>query len=175
MTRRRNALVTVQEAIATFVVGHCFNRSKTHPYEFDQVDGLWRMRDAPRRDPVDRRIEEWVAYRRDPNAAERIVRRHAQGRYFICHVIDEGESDEPMRAAYREMGYRLLATEPFFVHGLSRIPKIASPATVRRVTDADLAEQLGKAAKSKPLLPRFFAPDSPLKQYCFSGARGRRC
>lgn len=165
MTRARSRPFSLPEAIAAFVAGHCFNRSKTHPYEFERIENLWRLHDAPRRNPADRRKEEWVAYRQDPSVVDRVARRHAGGRYFICHVLDEAVSDAPLRAAYKALGYRLLATEPFFVHTLARLPKTASPATITRVVDADLAARLGKAAKSKPLLPQFFAPDSPLKQY----------
>ncbi len=34
-------------AIGTVVRGYGFQRSFTHPYLFEKVDGLWRMHDDP--------------------------------------------------------------------------------------------------------------------------------
>jgi hypothetical protein len=44
-------------------------------------------------------------------------------------MIAEGEPDEPTRTAYKALGYRLLATEGFFVQRLKRIPKPPPPVS----------------------------------------------
>ena len=74
--------------------------------------------------------EEWIAHHVDAREVDAIARRETRGRFFVCAIIGEGESDEPTRSAYRSLGYRLLATEGFFVQRLKRIPKSSSPAPI---------------------------------------------
>ena len=38
----------------------------------------------------------------------------SRGRFFICAIRGTDESDAPLRAAYKGMGYRLIGTEPYF-------------------------------------------------------------
>ena len=63
-------------AIETVVRGYGFQRSFTHPYLFEKVDGLWRMYDEPRKKGGERR-EEFISHRMDPtdvpDEAERVV------------------------------------------------------------------------------------------------------
>ena len=74
----------IDHAIEVFVRAFCFGRSRTHPYEFSQVDGIWWMRDASRRNPRNYRKEEWVAYDIEPAKIDVVVREHTRGRYAIC-------------------------------------------------------------------------------------------
>ena len=120
-------------AIDAFLRGYCSGRSRTHPYERTEIDGVWVMRDAPRRNPRDYRKEEWIACGVEPAAVDRTARQHTRGRYFICAVHGADESDQPLRAGLQTLGYRLLATEPFFMHRLKRIPRTPAPATIRQV------------------------------------------
>src|SRR6476659_9178700 len=114
-------------AIEVFVRGHSATRSRTFPYEVSRIGPLWLMRDAPRVNPRDYRKEEWIADNVDPRKVDAAARRHTRGRFFVCAMIAEGESDEPTGTAYKALGYRLLATEGFFVQRLIRIPKLPSP------------------------------------------------
>jgi len=93
MAKRRDE---IEHAIEVFVRGFCYGRSRTHPYEFSQLDGIWCMRDAPRRNPRYYRKEEWVAYRADPGKVDAVAREHTRGRYAICAIQAAGEPDEPM-------------------------------------------------------------------------------
>src|SRR5262247_4195110 len=102
-------------AIEVFVRGHSVGRSRTFPYEVSRVGPLWVMRDAPRKNPRDYRKEEWIAHGVDPADADSMARKHARGRFFLCVMIAEGEPEQPMRTAYKALGYRLLATEGFFI------------------------------------------------------------
>src|SRR5262245_19561898 len=138
-------------AIEVFVRGHSAGRSRTFPYEASRVGPLWVMRDAPRRYPRDYRKEEWIAHGVDPRKVDAIARRQTRGRFFVCAMVGEGEPDEPVRAAYRALGYRLLATEGFFVQRLKRIPKLPSPAAIERVRTPELAARLGKATRTRPI------------------------
>jgi GNAT superfamily N-acetyltransferase len=123
------------------------------------------MRDAPRRNARDYRKEEWVAFDVAPNVADAEARRQSRGRFFVSAIIAEGESDERLRAAYKRLRYRLLSREGFFVHRLKRIPRAPAPVTIRRVRTEAMAEQLGKATRSRPIPRECFATNGPFRQY----------
>ena len=65
----------------------------------------------------------------------------------------------------RSLGYRLLATEGFFVQRLKRIPKPPSPVPIERVRTPELAAQLGKATRSRPISDSLLGDDAPFRQY----------
>jgi len=155
----------IDDAIETFVRGFCAGKSATHPYEHARIGRLWVMRDAPRRNPRDYRKEEWIAHRVEPHEFDAIARRHTRGRFFVCAARGVDESDEPLRAAYRQLGYRLLSTEPLFVHPLTRIPRPASPVTVQQVRTPELAQRFGKATKTRPIPPQHLTAGAPFRQY----------
>jgi GNAT superfamily N-acetyltransferase len=152
-------------AIEVFVRGHSAGRSRTYPYEASRVGPLWVMRDAPRKNPRDYRKEEWIAHAVDPEEAHAIARRHARGRYFLCAMLAEGEPDAPTRAAYKALGYRLLATEGFFVQSLKRIPRPPSPVPIERVRTPELAASLGKVTRRRPISSDLLGDDAPFRQY----------
>jgi GNAT superfamily N-acetyltransferase len=152
-------------AIEVFVRGHCVGRSHTFPYEATRVGPVWVMRDAPRKKPSDYRKEEWIAHDVEPKEVDGLARRHTRGRFFVCVLLGEGEPDQPTRAAYKALGYRLLATEGVFVQRLKRIPKLPSPASIERVRTPALAERLGKITRRRPISSEFFGDDSPFRQY----------
>jgi predicted N-acetyltransferase YhbS len=155
----------IERAIEVFVRGHSAGRSRTFPYEVGRVGRVWVMRDAPRKNPRDYRKEEWVAYRVDPGEVDAIARREARGRFFVDAMVGEGESDEAVRAAYKALGYRLLATEGFFVHPLERIPKRVSPVQIERVRTPELAARLGRATRTRPIADELLGGDAPFRQY----------
>jgi GNAT superfamily N-acetyltransferase len=155
----------IEFAIEVFVRGHSAGRSRTFPYEVSRVGPVWLMRDAPRKNPRNYRKEEWIAHDADPREMDAIVRRHTRGHFFACVVIAEGEPDEPTRTAYKALGYRLLATEGFFVQRLRRIPKPAPPVFIERVRTPDLATQFGKVTRTRPISSNLLGDDAPFRQY----------
>jgi GNAT superfamily N-acetyltransferase len=155
----------IEFAIEVFVRGHSAIRSRTFPYEVSRVGPLWLMRDAPRKKPRDYRKEEWIAHDVNPTEVDRIARQHARGRFFVCAMIAEGEPDEPTRAAYKVLGYRLLATEGFFTQRMKRIPRPPSPVSIERVRTPDLAAQLGKITRTRPISNNLLGDDAPFRQY----------
>jgi GNAT superfamily N-acetyltransferase len=155
----------VRDAIEVFARGYCLTRSRTHPYLTDEVDGLWRMRDAERKNAKDYRREEWTAFKRDPKEVDRIVRAKTRGRFCICAFRGIDEPLEPLRDAYKAMGYRLGGTEPFFEHDLKKIPTLKSPATIERVLTGELAARLGKAWRMKPMQSELLVKEAPIRQY----------
>lgn len=157
--------LSLTAAIQTFVEGHCVGKSRTHPYEHGRIENIWFMRDATRKNPKDYRKEECIALIADPAKVDALAKKQTRGRYFICDLIPSGNDVEAPKAQFKALGYRLLATEPMFIHSLKRIPKVDSPVNVVHVTDTDLAAKLGKAAGAKPINPAYLEPDSPFRQY----------
>jgi GNAT superfamily N-acetyltransferase len=155
----------VEFAIEVFVRGHSAGKSRTFPYEASRVGPLWVMRDAPRRNPRDYRKEEWIAHDVDAGEVDAIAREHTRGRFFVCAMLGEGEPDAPIRAAYKALGYRLLATEGFFIQPLKRIPKSPSPVSIERVRTPELAARLGKMTRTRPIASDLLAKDAPFRQY----------
>src|SRR5690348_16174801 len=155
----------IEYAIEVFVRGHSAGRSRSFPYEVSRVGPLWLMRDAPRKNPRDYRKEEWIAHDIDPREVDAIARQHTRGRFFVCAMIAEGEPDEPPRAAYKALGYRLLATEGFFVQRMTRIPRPPSPVSIERVRTPELAAQLGKITRTRPISDSLLRDDAPFRQY----------
>src|SRR5687768_12957666 len=160
------AFITLDRAIEVFARGFAFTRSFTHPYVAEQVDGVWVVRDAPRKNAKDYRNEEWIAHGVPPREHDRVARRHTRGRFAICAIHSIDEPDEPLRSGFKSLGYRLGHTEPFMIHRLKDIPNPKSPATVERVTTQELADRLAKAARSKQILPEHLSSKNPpLRQY----------
>jgi len=152
-------------AIEAFVRGFAFTRSFTHPYLPRRVGRLWVVRDAPRTNAADYRREEWIAWGVEPAEVDRLARRGARGHYCVCAFRAAGEDDAALRAAYKSLGYRLQCTEPFMAHRLRRVPKLAEPYPIVRVTNSELADRLAKAARARQVLPEHFGDGSPLWQY----------
>jgi len=155
----------IKFAIEVFVRGHSTTRSRTFPYEVSRIGPLWLMRDAPRTNPRDYRKEEWIADNVDPRKVDAAARRHTRGRFFVCAMIAEGESDEPTRTAYKALGYRLLATEGFFVHRRKRIPKPLPAVSIERVRTPDLAARLGKVTRTRPISSDLLGDEAPFRLY----------
>ena len=155
----------IEFAIEVFVRGHSAGRSRTYPYEVSRVGPLWQMRDAPRRNPRNYRKEEWIAHDIEPRDADAIARKDTRGHFFLCAMIAEGEPEQPTRTAYKALGYRLLATEGFFVHRMKRIPRPPSPVSIERVRTPDLAAQLGRITRTRPIANNLLGDDAPFRQY----------
>ncbi|MEQ7008207.1 GNAT family N-acetyltransferase [Actinopolymorpha sp. B17G11] len=158
--------VGIDEAIEVFVRGFSFKRSRTHPYVPERIGPAWVMRDAPRggKAPTYRR-EEWVAWGIDAADLHALAAEHTRGRYAICAIRAPGEAEGPLRQAYKQLGYRLGATEALMVHRLDRIPRTKAPARITRVTTPELAGRLARATESKPLEEAALSRDAPLRQY----------
>jgi GNAT superfamily N-acetyltransferase len=155
----------VAAAIEVFVRGYCAGASRTHPYECLRIDNVWVMRDAPRKNPRYYRKEEWVAYGVEPAKVDSVARRHTRGRFFICAIQEMGEPDEPLRMEYKRLGYRLLRTEPLFVHDLKRIPRLKSLVKVLQVKSQELAERFGKLTRTRPIPRELLTEPAPFRQY----------
>jgi GNAT superfamily N-acetyltransferase len=156
----------VEQAVEVFVRGFAVARSGTHPYVPARVGPVWVMRDAPRRNEKKYRREEWVAHGVAPADVDAVVRRHARGGFAVCPIRTVDEPPEPLRAEYKELGYRLTGTEPLMIHRLGRVPRATSTGVVvKRVTTARLADRLAADSGSRRIPSEYLSADSPVRQY----------
>ena len=172
--------VTLDEfeyAIEVFARGFAFARSFTHPFLPERVHrdapgsppegSLWVLRDAERRRGTYRN-EEWVSHGLPPervHAAATGASGRERGGYTVCAIHAADEPDQPLRSGFKALDFRLIGSEPLMIHRLRRIPRVAHPATIRRVRTAALAERLAKAARSRQILPEHLCDDAPQRQY----------
>lgn len=159
------AAEVIERAIEVFVKGFSSTKSLTHPYEYALVDGVWVMRDTPRRRAADYRKEEWITYGGEPAMVDSVARQNTRGRFFLGAMCAPGESTTDLRDAYKSLGYRLIATEPFFIHHLKRIPQTEWAVNLERVKTVDLAVRLGKATRSRPIALENLSENAPFRQY----------
>src|SRR6185369_10648119 len=108
---------------------------------------------------------EWITYGTPAHEVDALARKLTRGRFFVCAVRGMNDSDEAIRTSYKQLGYRLLVTEPFFIHRLKKIPKATSPATIERITTSEMAIRFGKASRSRPIPTEKLAKDAPFRQY----------
>jgi GNAT superfamily N-acetyltransferase len=155
----------IDAAIEVFVRGYCAGKSRTHPYTSEKIGPAWLMRDAPRKNARDYRKEEWIVHGVPLATVDKLARAHTRGRFFVCAVAAAGEADDELRAEFKRLGYRLLVTEPFFVHRLRRIPRAQAAVEIRQVKTVELAARLGKATRSRPIPHQQLGDDAPFRQY----------
>jgi GNAT superfamily N-acetyltransferase len=161
----------IRAAIKVFVQGYCFGRSLTYPHIASQVEGLWFLRDAERTNPADYRKEEWVAFELEAVDVDRIAKQHTRGRYFVCAATAELERGDELRRQYRQLGYRLMTTEPIFIHSLKRIPRVepakqlTTPLRICQVDSLELADRFAKASRSRMMTAEQIASDAHFRQY----------
>jgi len=155
----------IEEAIEVFVRGFSLTKSRTHPYECVRVDGVWVMRDTERRRAADYRKEEWITYGGTPSVIDSRARQGTRGRFFVGAVCELGQSMEELRDEYKALGYRLIGTEPLFVHPLRRIPKAQAPVRLEQIKTKDLAERFGKATRTRPIAAEDLEGQAPFRQY----------
>ncbi|WP_161605953.1 GNAT family N-acetyltransferase [Microlunatus speluncae] len=154
----------IDRAIEVFVRGFGFVRSRTHPYVAERVGLGWVIRDAPRRDPAKYRREEWVAHGLAPAELHELAERNTCGRYALCVVRSDDQDPDPIRLAYRDLGFRLGGAEPFLQHRLIDLPPRDRAIPIEQVTTQDQAERL-RAAGGPRLPAEAFEPDGRLRQY----------
>jgi len=155
----------LEPATEVFVKGFGFTRSFTHPFSGERVGPLWVLRDAPRKRAADYRTEEWVAGHLNPAEVDRVARKGTRGRFCVCAMLGAGASDVSLRAAYKALGYRLMATEPVMVHRLKKIPRVTSAAMIQRVRNQSEADALAMVARARQILPEHLKGKTRLRSY----------
>lgn len=157
--------MTIDQSIEAFVRGLTFTRSYTHPFLAEKIGGVWAMQDAERK-RGDYRTEEYVAHRADPADVDAVARRRTRGKYVVDIMCAMDETDEPIRARFKELGYRMTWTEALMAHSLERIEPCEPPLPVVQVTTQEMADKLNRAARKRQILPAHLQADPPpMRQY----------
>jgi len=159
------AKLEMRSAIEVFVHGYSTDKSRTFPYQVSRVGPLWAMRDAPRKNARDYRGEEWVVHDVAAQEADAVVRQHARPGFAISVAIANDEPDQPVRTAYKALGYRLLRTEGFFVQPLRQIPSPPAAVSIERVQTVERAAQLAKIIRRRPIAADLLGDGAPFRQY----------
>lgn len=154
----------IARALKVFVHGFAFTRSFTYPYVAEKLEEVWVMRDAPRKNGK-YRMEEYVAHGVDPEEIHRLAMGHARGRFAVCVLCGNHDSQAPIRSAFKELEYRLGGTEPLMIHNLESIPHFQSDASIERVTTQEMADRLTTAARARQILPVHLNSGEQLRQY----------
>lgn len=160
--------------VEVFVRAFAFGRSFTHPFLVDApVPGVWVLSDGPRSGPnPDWRGDEIIAYRLSahgltPADVDAVARARPRARVAVGVMLEVGEADGPIRAAFKGLGYRLIGTEAFMVRSLlgdapADLPlAVTRPFTIERVADEATARLLAKAARRRQILPEHLTADPP--------------
>jgi GNAT superfamily N-acetyltransferase len=143
----------LETSIQVFVEGFSSGRARHYPCESFRVENIWCLRDALRKRAADYRKEEWVSFRTTPEKLHRTAKEMTRGRYFLCPVYDDLELLERDRAAFKQLGYRLLSGEQLFVHKLMRIPTAKSPARIELLRTDEQAKDYARFSRTKALEP----------------------
>lgn len=159
-------LPTLATATEVFASGFTFTRNRTHPYLSAKVaPTVWRLHDGARK-RGDYRSEEIVGLDVTPTEIADIAQTVAQSKYKICYLLPDGADDTPVRGEFKQLGFRLMATEDMMVHSLQALPEVASPTRVVRMETDKQAQVFAKTTQSK-ILPReqWHGANAPLRQY----------
>lgn len=155
----------IDQAIETFVRGHATTKSLTHPYEVLRFGKVWAMRDAQRKNPKNYRKEEWIGAIVEPSELIRVATQQTRGWHFLGKIVSQTEDFKSIRDQFKALGYRLLSTEPMFVHSLERIPTKKSPAKVVRMMNESQSLEYAKEARIRPLPRSVLSKNSPWRHY----------
>ncbi len=155
---------TISAAIEVFVAGFCETKSRTWPYESIRTEDVWTLRDVERKNAKVYRKEEWIAFNVAAERVHSLAQQGTRGRYFVCAIIGSGDSPEQLKASYKELGYRLLSTEPMFVHSLQKIPTCLANVKISLLRKPDQAESYAIASRMRPEPPERIV-DPSYRQY----------
>jgi GNAT superfamily N-acetyltransferase len=148
-----------------YAKGISYTRSRSHPYPLGRVNGIWVMRDGPRKLGEPRR-EEWVTHGMRPTAVDRLARKRATGRYAICVIRGLDQPVEPMREEFAALGYRQGFSESLLLHRLEELSKPSSPLPIRQVFRTKEIDALTLAAGHRlALREELSGKDATMRQY----------
>ncbi|MBV6457148.1 MAG: hypothetical protein HONBIEJF_00255 [Fimbriimonadaceae bacterium] len=146
----------LEVATDVFVQAFCKGRSRTYPYVSRRHEGLWIMEDnPPRKKP---RKTEVISCGLSPDQTLAALHSAAVSWHFLCAIEPNDGDHDAIRAAYKDAGYRLLATQWMFVHDLHSIPELQSDPPARLVSSNKEWQTIPQRAKQ----PRRLTPGNRL-------------
>jgi GNAT superfamily N-acetyltransferase len=148
-----SSLLPTSTALEVFLRGFSATRSFTRPYLISELgDSLWMLADAPdEKKPA--RTPEVIAYGTECEQVIETLKQRALGRHRLCVLLDSAEQLQETTADYKLRGYRYLGREPFFVLDTAR-RKQHNAYPIRRILNAEEADKVAKAARSRQILPQ---------------------
>ncbi len=167
-----NAPLATTQALEVFLRGFSMTRSFIRPYPVRQIgSSLWLLADAssgsgPERTP------QMVAYNARPEEVVEARKRLEIERHTLCVLIEDAGSAASISSAYKRLGYRLWGREPLFVLDVAERVRF-NAVSVRRITQAEEAEAVAKAARSRQIFPQHLTEaDSDCRLYAaFDGEK----
>jgi GNAT superfamily N-acetyltransferase len=141
--------VDIREAADVFAHSYVLQRSLARPAEVHRAGPLLVMRDSvPKKDP---RKQEILAFDPDPAANVAAVRAYGPPHHAL-DIFTPNEIDLPaLKTAYKSLGYRYQAHEPFMVFDLAQ--PLSPPKFEVRLATAEEAMALAKADRAPALRP----------------------
>lgn len=133
--------MTLDDAAEAFIAGWTALRRLHGPAEVERRDAAAWMHD-----PSGRRMGELIGVDVAPERLVAVFPKGARG--AIGAIVSPGASIDAHKAAYRALGWRLLRTEPAFVHFLKDLPPL-DPRAVRAIDAAHVA-RVAQAARMRP-------------------------
>jgi GNAT superfamily N-acetyltransferase len=162
MSRKSSEFLPAVEVFARAVA---FTRCFTYPSVAERVGPLWVIRDEPRKRAAEYRREEWTATTEDPAMVDQAARTGTRGRFCLCVIVPNENEDEPLKAAYKSLGYRFHCSEAFMQHRLAKIASVPVPYEIKRINTPELAESIAKGAGRRQILPEHLSTEKPLRLY----------
>lgn len=92
------------------------------------------MQDAPGKKWDGRKIEV-ISSGVSPAEVVSGIKEAKLGWHFLCHIHDDAEDFDQIRAEFKALGYRAVSTEGFFAHDLKAIPEYQSNPPARLLSD----------------------------------------
>ena len=135
---------------------------------FEPHGRLWLLTDKPgKKEP---RLSEAIACGLTPAETLEELKSVNVPRLALCYVQPEHKRDKAVEAEFRAGGWKVFRNEPFFVRDLHEPIAPVKGHKIVRVTDADLAERVAKAQRSRPLA-HLTTDDAPVRMYvCLKGS-----
>ena len=147
----------LRDAADAFISGWSATRRLSGPFEIARRGEADWMHD-----PTGRRMGELVGVDVSP---ETLVDRYPRGeRGAISAIYAPSESLDGHKEAFRRLGWRLLRTEPMFVHALRDLPPL-DPRAVRARSSEHVARVAKAARKRSVAMGVADADDSPIRLY----------
>lgn len=158
----------ILRAADSFFHGFTLHRSRTFPYIITRSEGLTVLHDAPRKKPQDMRRAEAITIDRAPtdvhSETEQLNREHP--RWSLGAIYTDEASLAEIEAEYRELGYRLVAREAFFIHDHRNLPTL-KPNLTERISTWERMERYAQTTGRKPYRRSDIEGDSPqVRFYC---------
>jgi len=160
----------LEKAHEVFVNAFSASKSRTHPYLATFQNGIWVLRDAPRK--KERKIEV-ISRLHSPKATVAAVEALGLPWHFVCHLHKSDEDFDTIRAQYKRLGYRAISTEWMFYHDLAELPVYASVPPVMHVRDQAVLDSIPQPAPQPWRLPVGIG-GKPARLYCAWDGDGDR-